>query len=128
MDLYFIKATKHGQVYKLSDFYNGTNFKLDPDYKVDANLKADNTTSIVIPTNVTFNPKDFTHIIVPSLDMIYNINRYDYEDTTQYRICLEADEFIANYHEFINKKVYLTRSNHPDNFNGFHDIKDIAIK
>ena len=86
MDIYFIKATKHGQVYKLSDFYNGTNFKLDPTYKLDVNLKADNLTSIVLPNGLLFDPRNFTHVIAPDMDIIYKINRYDYENSNQLKL------------------------------------------
>lgn len=128
MDLYFIKATMHGSVYKLSDFYIGSNYKLNPDYKVNVNLKADNLTSIVLPPALTFNPRDFTHIIVPSLDMIYKINRYDYENNNQVKLFLEEDAFISSYHDFITKDIYINRSNSANLFTGLHDIKDIAIK
>ncbi len=128
MDIYFIKATKHGQFYKLSDFYNGTNFKLDPTYKLDVNLKADNLTSIVLPNGLLFDPRNFTHVIAPDMDIIYKINRYDYENSNQLKLFLEEDAFISNYHNFITKDIYINRSNRSSLFTGLHDVKDIAIK
>lgn len=128
MDLYFIKTTEHGSIYKISDFYTGTNYKLNPAYKVNVNLKADQLTNVVLPPALSFNPKDFSHITVPSENIIYKINRYDYENNNQFKLFLEEDALLSNYVEFISKKMYLSRSNNPVNFTGVHDIKDTAIK
>lgn len=128
MDLYFIKATMHGSVYKLSDFYTGSNYKLNPDYKINVNLKADNLTSIVLPPGLSFDPRNFTHVIVPDMDIVYKINRYDYENSNQVKLFLEEDAFISSYHDFITKDIYINRSNSANLFTGLHDVKDIAIK
>ena len=129
---YFIKATYTNSIYKISDFYVGTSFKLDPDKSLDILLEASDgrvitkPTTGVLPDETTI--RDYTHVIIPSQSKVYRINRFVYVNINQTRMELEEDAIMSHYNELINADVMLTRANDMDVFTGVNDIRDLAIK
>ena len=129
---YFIKATYTNSIYKISDFYVGSSFKLNPDKSLDILLEATDgrvitkPTTGVLPDETTI--RDYTHIIIPSQSKVYRINRFIYININQTRMELEEDAIMSHYNELINADVMLTRANDMDVFTGVNDIRDLAIK
>ena len=77
MQVYFIKATATKNVYKIGDFFVGSEYKKLAGKLLDINFKPDDglTTFITkdIPLIDTTEIRDHTHIIVPDYEKIYRL-------------------------------------------------------
>lgn len=132
MQLYFVKATYTNNVYKLSDFFIGTNYKLDMTKMLDINFKPDDGLTSFITKNITLpdesSIKDHTHVIIPDYDKIYRIASVDYLNVNQYLLTLDDDPLIANYQTLKDKNLFLQRTNDATLFRGVNDIADLTLK
>lgn len=132
MQLYFIKATFTNNVYKLSDFFVGSNYNLIATKMLDINFRPDDglssfiTSKIILPDTTKI--WDHTHIIVPEYKKIYRIASIDYVNNDQYNVTLDEDPLIANYKELETKDIILMRSNDTTLFRGVNDISDLTLK
>jgi len=132
MQLYFIKATFTNNVYKLSDFFVGSNYNLIATKMLDINFRPDDglssfiTSKIILPDTTKI--WDHTHIIVPEYNKIYRIASIDYVNNDQYNVTLDEDPLIANYKELETKDIILMRSNDASLFRGLNDISDLTVK
>lgn len=132
MQLYFIKATYTNNVYQLSDFFIGTNYKLIANKMLDINFRPDDgitdfiTKKIILPDNSKL--WEHTHVIIPEYEKIYRISSVDYLNNEQYRVILDEDPLIANYQELSAKDIILMRTNDTTLFRGVNDINDTTIK
>lgn len=131
MNVFFIKATYQNNVYQLSDFFTGTQYKQDALKKLDLVIKCDDgITSIIVPNKLPdlSDVKDYTHVIIPEQEKIYKIIATDYYNTSQYEVTLDDDPFIANYQELKTKNLIINRTNDFTYFRGIHDISDMTTK
>ena len=132
MQLYFIKATYTNNVYKLSDFFVGSNYNLIATKMLDINFRPDDglssfiTSKIILPDTTKI--WDHTHIIVPEYKKIYRIASIDYVNNDQYNVTLDEDPLIANYKELETKDIILMRTNDITLFRGVNDIADLTLK
>ena len=132
MQLYFIKATFTNNVYKLSDFFVGSNYNLIATKMLDINFRPDDglssfiTSKIILPDTTKI--WDHTHIIVPEYNKIYRIASIDYVNNDQYNVTLDEDPLIANYKELETKDIILMRTNDTTLFRGVNDISDLTVK
>ncbi len=132
MQLYFMKATYTNNVYKLSDFFVGENYKLTATKMLDINFRPDDGLSSFITKNIELPDSskiwEHTHVIVPEYEKIYRIASVDYLNVGQYQITLDEDPLIANYQELSAKDIVLTRTNDTSLFRGVNDINDVTVK
>lgn len=131
MNVFFIKATYTNNVYKLSDFYTGTNYVQNANKKLDVLFKADDgITSLVTPISLpdSTDVRDYTHVIVPDQKKIYKIIATDYHNVNQYFITLDDDPLIANYQELKDKNIILNRTNSQGYFEGINDNANLITK
>ena len=132
MQLYFIKATFTNNVYKLSDFFVGSNYNLIATKMLDINFRPDDGITDFITKNVILPDSsklwEHTHVIIPEYEKIYRISSIDYLNNEQYRVILDEDPLIANYQELSAKDIILMRSNDTTLFRGVNDINDTTIK
>jgi len=132
MQLYFIKATFTNNVYKLSDFFVGSNYNLIATKMLDINFRPDDglssfiTSKIILPDTTKI--WDHTHIIIPEYGKIYRIASIDYVNNDQYNVTLDEDPLIANYKELETKDIILMRTNDTTLFRGVNDISDLTLK
>lgn len=132
MQLYFIKATYTNNVYQLSDFFIGDNYKLIANKMLDINFRPDDgitdfiTKKIILPDSSKL--WEHTHVIIPEYEKIYRISSIDYLNNDQYRVILDEDPLIANYQELSEKDIILMRTNDTTLFRGVNDINDTTIK
>lgn len=132
--IYFIKATYHGNIYKLSDFYNAADNRwLKP---VNRSLEVDmvfNDGITILKTQTRKLADDtlisaYTHISVPYLNKIYKITKIDRDNYDSDTLTLQDDPFIANYHDFKGINFLATRTNNVNKFNGVNDVSDTVTK
>ena len=131
MKLYFIKAEYTDGIYKLNDFFVGNEYKQDVNKMQDIDLKAnDGSTTTIVNTILTDGTRvnDYSHIIVPDVNKIYEIDKCIYVNNQQTQIQLIEDSFIGNYQDVKDKKIRIERSNDVSLFNGIHDIEDITVR
>jgi hypothetical protein len=132
MQLYFIKANYTNNVYKLSDFFVGSNYNLIATKMLDINFRPDDGITDFITKNVILPDSsklwEHTHVIIPEYEKIYRISSIDYLNNEQYRVILDEDPLIANYQELSAKDIILMRSNDTTLFRGVNDINDTTIK
>ena len=132
MQLYFIKATFTNNVYKLTDFFVGSNYNLIATKMLDINFKPDDGLSSFITKNIELPDEsliwEHTHVIIPEYEKIYRIASVDYLNVGQYQITLDEDPLIANYQELSTKDIILTRTNDLSLFRGVNDINDVTVK
>jgi len=132
MQLYFIKATFTNNVYKISDFFIGTAYKLTATKMLDINFRPDDglssfiTRQIVLPDSTSV--RDHTHVIVPDYNKIYRISSIDYVNVDQYMITLDEDPLIGNYQALQTTDILLSRTNDSGFFKGVNDIADLTLK
>ena len=132
MQLYFIKATFTNNVYKISDFFIGTAYKLTATKMLDINFRPDDglssfiTRQIVLPDSTSV--RDHTHVIVPDFNKIYRISSIDYVNVDQYMITLDEDPLIGNYQALQTTDILLSRTNDAGFFKGVNDIADLTLK
>lgn len=132
MQLYFIKATYTNNVYKLSDFFIGSNYKLTANKMLDINFRPDDGITDFITKHVLLPDEskiwEHTHVIIPEYEKIYRITSVDYLNEGQYRVILDEDPLIANYQSLKEEDIIMMRSNDPTLFRGVNDINDMTIK
>lgn len=131
MKLYFVKAQYTDGIYKLDDFYVGSNYRVNVNRMQDINLQANDgstmtTVNTLLPDGSKVN--DYSHVLVPEVNKIYEIDRCVYLNDTQTQISLIEDAFIGHYQEVKDKKVRLERTNDETLFEGIHDIEDITVR
>lgn len=132
MQLYFIQATYNGNMYKLSDFFTGEEYKLNPSKMLDINFVPDDgitsftTKHITLPDSTSI--REYTHIIIPQFNKIYRITSIDYLNINQYNVILDEDPFIANYQELNDRHIQLAQTNDPSKFLGYNSVQDLAVK
>jgi len=132
MQLYFIKATFTNNVYKLSDFFIGNDYKLTATKMLDINFRPDDglssfiTSKIILPDETSI--RNHTHIIVPEYEKIYRIAAIDYVNVDQYNVTLDEDPLIGNYQTLKATDIILMRSNDAAQFRGVNDINDLTLK
>lgn len=132
MQVYFIKSTYNGNTYKVSDFYTGTEYKTIMTKMLDLNFKPTDgvisimTRQITLPDDTSV--RDYTHMIVPEVEKIYEIINIDQQNSEQYRINLVEDAFIGNYNLFNNEEMIVTRTNEykEEWYQGVTDITDMS--
>lgn len=132
MQVYFIKSTYNGNTYKVSDFYTGTEYKTIMTKMLDLNFKPTDgvisimTRQITLPDDTSV--RDYTHMIVPEVEKIYEIINIDQQNSEQYRINLVEDAFIGNYNLFNNEEMIVTRTNEYKDewYQGVTDITDMS--
>lgn len=132
MQVFFIKSTYNGNTYKVSDFYTGTEYKTKMTKMLDLNFKPTDgaisimTRQITLPDDTSV--RDYTHMIVPEVEKVYEIINIDQQNSDQYRINLVEDAFIGNYNLFNNEEMIVTRTNEYKNewFQGVTDITDMS--
>lgn len=132
MQVYFVKATYTNNVYKVSDFFTGSSFKLTTGKMLDINFKPDDGLTSFITKNITLpdatSVRDHTHIIVPDFTKIYRIASIDYMNIGQYMIMLDEDPLIGNFQELIGTNLILQRTNDVSLWRGVNDIADMTLK
>ena len=129
---YFIKDIYNGNTYKLSKYFLNNEYYQNPQKKLDFNFKpADGnvtimTRQIVLPDETSL--RDYTHMLVPEVNKIYEIRSIDQQNSDQYSINLLEDAFIGNYQQFKNEDMIITRTTDykPDWFQGVTDITDMS--
>ena len=132
MQLYFLKATYTNNVYKLSDFFIGSNYKLTANKMLDINFRPDDGITDFITKHVLLPDEskiwEHTHVIIPEYEKIYRIASVDYLNEGQYRVILDEDPLIANYQSLKEEDIILMRSNDSTLFRGVNDINDMTVK
>ena len=132
MQLYFLKATYTNNVYKLSDFFIGSNYKLTANKMLDINFRPDDGITDFITKHVLLPDEskiwEHTHVIIPDYEKIYRIASVDYLNEGQYRVILDEDPLIANYQSLKEEDIILMRSNDSTLFRGVNDINDMTVK
>jgi hypothetical protein len=136
MQLYFIKATYTGNIYKITDFFTidgaSYEYKLIANKMININFKPEDGLTSFITKQTQLDDetyiRDHTHIICPDYNKIYKIVSIDYMNNDQYMITLDDDPLIANYDTLLNSKILITRTNDPDYWRGMNDIADMTLK
>lgn len=129
MKMYFVKATYTDGIYKLSDFYVGNTYKQVVSKMQDINLEAnDGATSTTVNTLLPDGSRvnDYSHVLVPDVNKIYEIDRCVYVNNQQTQIQLIEDSFIGNYQTVKSKKLQIERTNDVSKFVGKLDILNLA--
>lgn len=132
MQVYYVKSTYNGSTYKLSDFYNNESYILNPNKLLDINLVASDgatsfkTSNLTLPDETSI--RDYTHIIVPDYNKIYEILSITYLNVKQWKVNLMEDVFIGKYYQFNKVEANITRSNQSDLelYQGFNDLNDLS--
>lgn len=128
--IYFVKATYEGSTYKLSDFFTGSTYKQNASKMIQVDM-AFNDGPTTLDTQIRTLPdtsdiRNHTHIMVPSKQKIYRIEKVDEPNYGAYRLYLSDDPLIANYHEFRSWDMYVTRTNDPAAYTGLNDIPSLG--
>lgn len=132
MQVFFIKSTYNGNIYKVGDFYTGTEYRTDMMKMLDFNFKPTDGSISIMTRQITLpddtSVRDYTHMIVPEVEKIYEIINIDQQNSDQYRINLVEDAFIGNYNLFNNEEMIVTRTNEYKDewYQGANDITDMS--
>lgn len=129
---YFIKDIYNGNTYKLSKYFLNNEYLQNPQKSIDFNFKPVDgnvtimTRQIVLPDKTSL--RDYTHMLVPEVNKIYEIRSIDQQNSDQYSINLIEDAFIGNYQRFKNSDMIITRTTDykPNWFQGVTDITDMS--
>lgn len=131
--IYFIKTEYTGNIYKVSDFYNSNGTFLKPANRSMAVDMRFNDGPTILDTQIKKLPDgsdlhDYTHIIVPDKQKVYTITAIDELNADSYKLYLEDEPLMANYQEFKNEDLIITRTtDYKSNwFQGVTDITDMS--
>ena len=134
MKLRFISASYTNNTYNPYEFWryvphpglwvmqNGT--------EVEYNFTADDGIASLIVNNTDMDYRGKTHMLVPTLNKVYEISGYEYENNKQTKLILVEDAFIASYPHLasLTRKIEISRSNTPNTFKGAHNIPQVALE
>lgn len=128
--IWFIKSTYNGNTFKVSEFFNadgtykknaGSNLEVDMPFNDGFSLVDAIHHQTVNGTHI----RDYTHFIVPDKNKVYRINKIDELNHDTLRMEVEDQPWIAQYNQYKNVNMNITRSNDFVTYLGYNDIKDL---